>query len=150
MTLKIPEFTFEPQHLDEQCSRVIVHLIVTAQKGEEVLLEDAEVAQEFLAQVLLKRISGYGLPFKITNLFFIASVITFANNPGKIMGLLWLCRQEWQKTRRTIFDITCWCEAMFPHGVPSEADIRKWWDSQKDNDAPLGNLVDNVKLWHKY
>lgn len=143
--MKIPEFTFEPKPLDEAASENIFSLLI--KRDAETPLESSDLAKEFLAQVLLKRVVAYGLPFKFTDFFFIASIVTFVDNPGKIMALLRLCWQHWRDTNNTNFNLNYWVSEMFPWGIPSDSEIQKWWDSQKSPGAPLGNLVDDASLW---
>jgi hypothetical protein len=145
--MEIPNLTFEPTPLSKEASEQIMTMLMVVNSGKEVALEQSSLNQEFLAQVLLKRIKAYKLPFTFTDMFFLASVLTFVDVPGKVMALLRICWQHWKKSGKTEFNLFCWCSELFPHGVPSDSDLQSWWDSQKDNNAPLGNLVDRSDLW---
>lgn len=145
--MQIPYLRFEPQPLSDKNMELIMCMLQGAKAGKETPLEDSSLAKEFLSQVLLKRISAYQLPFSFTDFFLLASFVTFVDSPGNIMALLRLCWQHWQESGETEFNIHCWCSNLFPYGTPSESDLKIWWDSQKSENAPLGNLVDIAELW---
>lgn len=144
---EIPTFKFKSIPLSEDQSEFLIRLATNLQMENWIDDLNDTLKKEFLCQILMKRIKAYNLPFRISNFFFMISVSTFADNPGKAMIMLRLCYQHWKKTGCTDFNLDVWCKDMFPLGIPSEESMQEWWDSQKDSKAPLGNLVDDYNNW---
>ena len=147
---KIPEFTFVGKPLNKEQTSMLMQLIMASMgKGEKDLADEETLNSVFLAQIAIKRIAAYGLP-KITAPFFMASLITFANTPGMIMGMLWLAKCYSDKVGKKRLTVQDWCE-MFPVGTPTEEECEKWWDSQKITWERKGmesdNTVDYPELW---
>jgi len=143
---KIPEFQFKGQPLTDQNMQRMLSLYMSRDK-EVPIEQDKELAELFPVKVLIKRIAGYGLPFNVTNFFFLMSMVTFTEgNPGKIMMLLWLSNRHYQKTGVKLLGIHEWAD-IFPMGTPTGEECRKFWDSQKKVDEPLGNMLDNPNYW---
>ena len=141
------EISFKGSPLNQEQSNNFLHLLMAPEK--ERPLEDSEIRNEFLAQILLKRIDAYNLPFIITDYFFVMSVSTFVDRPGLAILLLRLCWQEWKKNGTTKFDLNIWGTKLFPFGVPTEEELEAMWDSQKgfNNNSNVDNLLDLSDNW---
>jgi len=122
---KIQEFKFKGSPLTEEQTKHCLGLLIS--KGSDCPLgEDTEgLKDELLAQIFLKRIEVYELPFKVSTYFFLMSLMTTFTNPGKVMILLRLCYQEHLKTGCSYFDIETWCD-MFSFGPPTEEELSKY------------------------
>lgn len=142
----IPEFTFKGELLKKENMELMASLFLN--KSKERHLDKSEISDEFLAQIILKRIEVYSLKFTITDFFFIMCLSTFAVNPGKIMILLRLCYQYWLQTKKELLGIEDFGN-MFPWGTPSEEELKEMWDSQKYYERKTGsdNLLDYVENW---
>lgn len=148
---KIPEFEFQGQPLDKENTGRLLSLVMLGMQGVDVPMEeDGNIADLFLTKVASKRIKAYGLPFNLSNLFFVASVMTFVTTPGMVMGLLWLAKRYADRTQKTLLKIEDWCE-IFPFGTPREEDQETWWDAQKvtwdRKSLESDNMVDYPSLW---
>ena len=146
---QIPEFKFKGQNLSEIDSKSLTMMLIATDKNEvEMPLDkDPDFSGDFPSQIFLKRINAYELPFSVSNLFFAISLKTWADNPGKVMMLLRLVYQEWKRTGQTYFTLSDWAEKFFPFGTPSDNEQEQWWNSQKNENEPLKNMVDNQKYW---
>lgn len=147
---RLKDFEFMGRRLTEEEMRQILgmHLHSTSER----LLEDSpSLADQFLAKILIKRLQAYSLPFTITDLFFVASLLTFVDRPGLVMILLRLCYQCWKRTGQTRFGIESWSVELFPFGVPTEQDCETYWESQKGSWGVGGighdNLLDDPENW---
>lgn len=143
--MSVPEFKFKGQPLSQESMALIGKLIISAEQEVE-LEKDETLKNEFLRNLIVKRFEVYDLKFKITNFFFIASLITFVANPGKAMIMLWLAFNYWKKTNKEVLGIKEWCE-VFAWGTPSEEELLIMWDSQKAPKEPSGNMLDNKNYW---
>jgi len=145
--MSIPEFTFRGTPLTTETMMNITGLIMNSGK-EQPLNEAQDLKGEFAAEMILKRIKAYELKFTISDFFLVASLTTFANNPVKLMIMLWLAFQYHKKTGKDFLGIQEWCE-IFPVGTPNETEMQDMWESQK-TESPSGSLVnmlDNVANW---
>jgi len=139
----------EPRPLTQEESERFMKMYLCKEDMEKPLGDDAEAREMFLAKILLKRIEAYKLRFKMTNFFFLASVVTFADNPGKAMLLLRECYNHNKKYGNDLFDIDTWAH-MFPDGVPTEESMSKAWDLQKCEPggwAETDNTLDKPDTW---
>ena len=143
--MSVPEFKFQGQPLTEETMRMVTGMLMNT-KNEKPLPEEEDLKTDFSTQMLLKRIEGYGLKFMISNFFLAASVLTFADNPGKLMILLWETNKYHKRTGKDFIGIEDWC-LIFPDGTPSDDDMKTFWDSQKSDEDPLGNMLDNGSYW---
>jgi len=155
MEKRIPEFQFRGSPLSEDNTvRLLDMALTTLNKPElEKPIEQDEVLKTvFGAQIAVKRISVWELPFNISNFFFIASVMTFVNSPGMVVAMLWLAKCYAEKNKKTYLNLSDWCE-LFPAGTPTEQECSDWWDSQKipfeERTTTNDNLVDVRELWMK-
>lgn len=146
-TKEIPLIEFDPVKLTEDQTKKLFGLLLNKDKEKDIEALDDELSRSFFCQILIKRVHGYNLPFRFTNFFILASMLTFVNNPGKVMFLLRICYQYWKKTGCFDFNLDTWSRDIFPFGVPSEEYYNFWWDNQKYPGAPLGNLVDIASFW---
>jgi len=144
---QIPEFHFQGHRLTKENSERLIQFILAANK-DVLLSETEEIAKTFLAQIFLKRIAGYKLPYTVTTAFFMMSMLTFVDRPGNVMILLWLCHQYFKKTGKVKLGIAEWVD-IFPWGTPTKEEREKWWDSQKIKpEERVGlNLVDLPEMW---
>jgi hypothetical protein len=148
----IPEFKFKGRQLDKEETANLMSLLLASKKGTEMpMKDDPELMKLFPAQVAAKRIEVYPLPFCLTNLFFIMSIMTFVRSPGNVMGLLWLAKNYSDKRKKSLLTLEDWCE-IFPWGVPTEKEFITWWGTQKvapEDRGPMepDNLVDYSELW---
>lgn len=148
---KIPEFKFKGVPLTQEQTELVFSLIVNSKGESEVDVSlDENINSTFLAEVAIKRMRAYNLPFKITNYFFVASVITFMNTPGMVMGMLWIAKCYADRTKKDNLTIQDWCE-LFPWGAPTQEECDTWWDSQKvtweRHGVESDNMVDYLELW---
>lgn len=148
MKTEIPEFVFTGKPLEEKDCGILMQFFFAAQAGKEGKLTDAppEIAKTMPVQIFLKRLEVYGLKFSVSEFFMCMSMLTMVRTPGDTMILLRLCYQYWKKTGKEFLTVADWCE-MFPMGTPTEEERRVMWDSQKDANQPLGNMVDNMEFW---
>lgn len=72
--------------------------------------------------------------------------MTMCDTPGTIMILLRLCYQHYLKTGSTLLGIEDWTY-MFPNGVPTDIELDTMWESQKNKNEFLGNMIDNAQYW---
>ena len=146
--LLVPEFTFRSRPMTKEETETFVQLHMST-KPDAVLGETGveEFENEFLVKIIKKRFEVYKLPFKMTDKFLLMSMMTFAQNPGKIMILLRLCWQKYVENGTKLFDLLVWAQEVFPWGVPTEQELEAMWDSQKAKDQPYGNLIDNPDIW---
>lgn len=143
------DFKFKGRPLTRKETEIFIALGTAKDKDQPLDQEDI-LKDEFLAQILLKRIKFYKLPFTISAMFYIISVSTVFTNPGKVIMLLWLAHQSHKKVhhnRVTILGIDEWAD-IFPNGVPTEEELERMWKSQKAPGAPMGNLLDDIKTWN--
>jgi len=140
-----PEFKFNGRQLKEKESKMLLSLMLSTD-NEKSLKDDEELANEFASKIILKRINAYDLKFEISNFFLIMSIVTFATSPGNLMILLRLCYQYWKKTNKSLLNVADWAN-IFPMGVPTNEELIQMWDSQKHQNEPLSNMVDNVVYW---
>lgn len=152
-TASIPKFEFTGSPLDPEKTMMLMGLIVATKSPDnpEVPMEkDGNLMDMFLAKVAEARIRVYPLPFNITNFFFAASMITFMNTPGMVMGMLWLAKCYAEKTGKKVLTVGDWCE-MFPVGTPTPEECERWWDAQKvtweRKSLESDNMVDYPELW---
>ena len=148
MPLPIPEFSFKGKQLTEEQCQIFLGLVMAKEK--EIPLGESEIASDFGAKILLKRLECYNLPFVITDFFYGMSTITFVDRPGVVMILLRLCWQEWKKNGTDYFGIEIWANKMFPWGVPENKELETMWDSQKGFACGLekmDNLLDSPEAW---
>ena len=82
---KFPDFNFSGRELTTDEFSLLTACLT--HKKEEILVQDSDFKNEFLVQVLLKRIEAYQLDFTFTDLFVLASFF-FVDSPGNIMILL--------------------------------------------------------------
>lgn len=144
---ELPDFLFKGQPLTREQSGHFMSLYMN--KESEEALQDSKLANEFLSQVLLKRVRALELPFTFTDFFLIMSIDCFVDRPGMIIILLRLCYQLWKDKGVTHFGIDQWA-IMFPFGCPSAQDLDKYWDSQKfvERKSPASdNLLDYSCFW---
>jgi hypothetical protein len=151
MDKTIPEFKFQGQPLSEEQTKDLQGILSFLKMGKGVMEipfdQDEDFKNEFIGKMVAKRLEAYQLPFTMSNLFLGMSVHTWVNNPGKIMMLLRLAYQEWKDTGKEYFTIEDWASSFFPMGTPTEEEQSQWWNSQKDPESPLGNMVDNPEYW---
>jgi len=139
----IPTFKFHGRVLQQDEYQDLLALLLS-KKNELPLEVDPELSKEFLSQVAIKRMEFYHLPFRLSNLFFLISMRTWVNNPGRVMGLLWVCQQYSKKNNTPqVLTVNDFCY-MFPLGVPTDQEFDNWWDSQKEGS---NNKVDNPDYW---
>lgn len=144
--MEFPKLTFEGRKLNSEETEKVARILLSAQNHpviEMPLAYDSSLREEFLAQVFLKRVTGYQLHFNITNVFFLLSMICFLNSPGKVMLLLRMCFEYAEEHHKTLLNASDWVY-MFPWGVPSEEEWEQMWDSQKQDGL---NMVDNIMYW---
>lgn len=145
---EVPEINFQNDdfvHLSEEQAKLLVQLGFNLDKEKPI--EESELSREFVPQMLSKRLAAYNLPFSFTDLFLLASMVTWVTNPGKVMILLRMCYQLYKKKGTACFNLDVWCKELFPGGVPSDKALQEYWDSQKHPEAPLGNLLDLEDNW---
>jgi len=152
----IPEFKFEGVQQTKESTELLIGMVLAKKSNPSIdkpLEEEETLSNAFGAQILLKRIKAYKLPYIVTSTFYVMSVKTFVNTPGDIMTLLWLCHQYHKRTKKTLLGLEEWVD-IFPFGTPSDSDKSAWWDSQKltsDERNVVGsssdNLVDYSHLW---
>lgn len=140
------DFKFKGRPLTQEESNTFITMSLSAHK-DLPLDEEGTLSNELLAKILMKRIKAYKLPFKISAMFFLASISTAFTNPGKVMVLLWLAHQYHKKNQVPLLGLNEWVD-IFPFGVPTEEELERMWESQKAPGAPLGNLLDDIKTWH--
>jgi hypothetical protein len=140
--MSIPEFKFTGEQLSVENTGQLTGLIMNSDKQQE-LSKAEELMEEFSAQMIQKRLEVYGLKYRLTDFFLVASVLTFATNPGKLMIMLWLAHQYWRKSKKELLGIEEWC-LIFPDGTPTEDELKVMWDSQKSEG---NNMLDNPKNW---
>jgi len=149
--IKIPSFTdmMKTRQLTE--SEASDFLRINLGKDVEIPLEeDDTLSVTLLGQILLSRIKSYELGFNVTNAFFGMSVMTFAERPGRIMILLRLMYENFQKYRIKDFDINHWGMTMFAMGVPTDDSLEEMWESQKckrEDSFATDNLLDYKENW---
>ena len=143
--MSIPEFTFSGEPLSDNNMGVISGFLLNRDKEEE-LSTDELLNKEFTTKLVLKRFEAYDLKFKITNFFLVASLTTFADNPAKIMIMLWFAFKYWKRTNKELIGIEDWCH-IFPMGTPTDEELKVMWDSQKGEGEPIGNMLDNSTYW---
>jgi hypothetical protein len=143
--MSIPEFKFKGEPLTDEGMKTLTSLLMST-SNEKPLNEEEGLSTDFSAQMLLKRIEAYGLKFQISNFFLVASVLTFCNNPAKLMILLWEAHKYSKKSGKNLLTAEDWCH-MFPDGPPTDDECHAFWDSQKAEGEPLGNMLDNAKYW---
>lgn len=151
-TAAIPEFKFVGQPLSKQNTETLMGLVMASFNAgaEKPMEQDTVLMDMFLAKVAEKRIQFYPLPFNITNFFFAASVLTFVNTPGMVMGMLWIAKCHADKFGKKLLTVSDWCE-IFPRGAPTDKECEEWWDAQKvpwkGSSGESDNLVDYPYLW---
>jgi len=148
----IPELEFKGAPLSQEKMKMLLGLLMASYQSKETPLEkDSLLMEEFLPKVAEARIRVYPLPFNITNLFLVASVMTFVNSPGMVMGMLWLAKRYYDRTGKKLLGVPEWCE-MFPWGPPTPEECERWWDAQKmpkelRSSLMMDNMVDYPVLW---
>lgn len=147
--MSIPDFKFVGEPLTVENMKVITGFIVNS--DDEVPHQEDGVFQEdktlqFYSGMVQKRIEAYGLKFQLTNFYLLSSILTFAKSPGLIMIGLWQAHQYSKRTGKSLLGIADWCH-IYPMGTPTEEECNTFWDSQKADGEPLGNMLDNVKYW---
>ena len=145
---KVPEFKFSGVPMTEEQSGQFMMLVLNKNKDEVLSAKSEITGQSALIQIFLKRIEAYKLPFKVSEMFMIMSLMTFVDRPGNVMILLRLCYQYYMKTKTEMLGISEWAE-LFPMGVPSDKELEQMWDSQKSRGGEFftGNMLDNPKVW---
>jgi len=114
----IPRFEFKGRPLDKTESNVVLKTLMYGADcfgvdGKEVPLEkDEEIAETFYAKVFLKRIECYKLPFKVSNIFFMLSCMTWVKSPAAVMMLLRLLWQDYAENKTTYYDMNTWAEKL--------------------------------------
>ena len=150
MKYDLPEFEFKGRPLTEKEMGNFMDLTFAARDAgvEKPCDEDPKLADEFAAKVVNKRIQAYKLPFKVTNLFLVASLATFVDRVGNVIIMLWLAHKHAEKTGKTLLNLTDWID-MFPWGVPTDDELHSWWLKQKvDEDGVTNqNALDYAATW---
>jgi hypothetical protein len=148
------DFKFKGRPLTQKETNTFITLGMSKDKDQPLDKEDTLfgvlLKDEPLAQILLKRIKVFKLPFMISAMFFLMSVSTGFTNPGKVIMLLWLAHQYHNKAHHrniTLLGVNEWVD-IFPFGVPTEKELERMWKSQKAPGAPSGNLLDDIRTWH--
>lgn len=139
---KIPKFEFKGKPLTQKQAKLFVTLLF--KKDTEEPINISSLKNEFSAKILIKRIEVYKLKFNISDMFLIMSIETFIDNPAKLIILLRLCYQHWQKTNQTFLNINEWAN-IFPWGIPTEQELHNMWKSQKHPE--YNNLLDYPFSW---
>ena len=160
---------FTPVQLGEESCKLLMQFSIV-KKETELRFEsdndnnlDSVIPNEmrFLILILLKRIKHLNLPFIVTDYFILMSIVSFADNPGKIMILLRMMYDHYRNNPHLIanqgkrivrddgkdvmiFNHDKWCMDMFPNGVPAEKDLNRIWDNQKVKEFDTRNLTDNM------
>ena len=143
--MPIPEFKYKGEPLNAESIKLVTAMLLNRDKEEEAS-KDTVLKDTFFMQMIRKRIEAYSLPFKLSNFFIGASLMSFVDSPAKVMILLWLSHMHAKKTGTDYLDIKEWC-MLFPMGTPSDEELRIMWDSQKCPNSPLGNMLDDYKNW---
>ena len=143
--MSIPEFKFKGETLNEEAFRTLAGCLSNS-SHEKPLPEEEGLSSDFSTQMILKRIEAYGLKFQITNFFLVLSVLSFCDNPAKLMITLWLANKYHKDTGKDLLTAEDWAE-MFPMGTPTDEECHTFWDSQKADGEPLGNMLDNGNYW---
>lgn len=140
---------FDPQVLSPENGMFVFRLGIL--KDSEKPLEESELIHRTpLVEIIQKRKESLELPFVLKEFFTGLSIVTFVNNPGKAIALLWMCNELYKKGGIKVFDYDVWCKRMFPYGVLSEKCFDKWWMSQKHTPKDhfgSSNLVDYPENW---
>lgn len=149
----IPEFNFKGAPMSQEGTEMLVKALMNKDSDKIALEKEPLLAGSFAAQIILKRIEAYKLPFKISTFFFAAaSMLLPVETPADCMILLWLCHQHNKKNGRMFIDVNEFCY-IFPMGCPTESEKHAWWDSQKIpyDERPTGTIMDNrvdiAELW---
>jgi len=151
---QLQEFKFKGRVLTPEESKRLIDLVMFANNGnEQDLAQDSEINKTLLAQIMLKRIGAFKMPFAISNLCFVMSLLTFMDRPAVAIILLWIikcfCHKQ-SKPDGYLVTIEDWCSHLFPMGVPTPEELMKWWDGQKiipDSGSMNDNAADVMEAW---
>jgi len=140
------DFNFKGRPLNTEESEILIKILLVGSL-DKPLDQEERLKDDFLAQIVIKRLKAFKLPFMISSAFYVISLSTVFNNPGKIVMLLWLAYKYHLEKKIAYLDINAWVD-MFPMTIPTEEELQYMWESQKSPGAPLGNLLDDPNTWH--
>jgi len=152
----IPKVEFTPVPLTREQTEEFLQLCLNPDK-DKPLDEVPELCRNVVASAFLVKQHGFELPYKISAYFFLMSALTIADRPGIAVMILWMAHEYNRHRGKKLLGLPEWVD-IFPMGVPTDHDMKKWWDSQKltfeerkekMKEWPMAsdNLVDYKELW---
>jgi hypothetical protein len=138
------KFEFRGKPLTEEQIEILMKLTLSTHK-DAPLGEDKNniIHQNFISQIVTKRIEAYKLPFNLTEFFLLMSLSTWVTSPGRAMIMLAICQEYVANHDKKLLGIIEWV-GIFPFGVPTDEEFDKMWDGQKVNGS---NLVDDQNFF---
>lgn len=145
MKHNVPRFEFKGTPLSKETYEFMGIITCTT---SEIPLEYSNLADEFLAQILIKRIRAFDLPLKVTALFFVYATSLWVDRPGNVIILLrlmyqWATEKGWRDFGSKEF------LEMFPT-IPTKEELQEFWLSQKIKGERKGftdNMLDYAENW---
>jgi hypothetical protein len=105
-----------------------------------------EIANEFglPGKILFSRLGLCGI--KVSGALALWCIILANDNPGTVVLWAWTLREMFIAQKQRMLTVSDWTHA-FPMGVPTQDEISRVWDAQKEEGAPAGNGLDRGENW---
>ena len=145
----IPSFLYtESKRFDDETSTIYFNLAKTEKDAQEVFGPthiEGEDGLGHIGRILLQRLE-WTRSVKITIRCAVLIVLLSNGLPGNTVLWAWTLRAIWLKNGRRTVDLHTWLRH-FPLVLPSEEEISRVWEAQKDGKSPNGNRLDNHQVW---
>lgn len=105
-----------------------------------------EIANQFdmPGKILLSRLDLGGV--KITGALALWCIYLSKGSPSEIVLWAWTLREMFIAQKHRMVTVSDWTYA-FPMGVPTQEEISRVWDAQKEEGAPAGNGLARGENW---